>query len=287
MTVYVKNGGTWSGGADRVYINQSGTWQEAYEVWIKDAGIWKRTHLRRLSLTISTNQSSTYIIKDAATSAGWNGTDPIDVNLTINSGIVVSSSNTSFSAMRTGSSWPAGSQINVYNNGYIIGMGGKGADGGGVFAGYPISADPGSPGGTAFLAESAVSVYNYGTIAGGGGGGGAGQSVGIGNPSIFGGYSNINGGSGGGGGRTGNTNSAGGTGNSGAGTGTSGGNGTAGTFSAAGSGSTINRDGGAGGNWGTAGSSGQDSVGGAAGKYAEGNSLITWSVVGTRLGGVS
>jgi len=95
-------------------------------------------------------------------SYGWNGVMPVLVTVTVNSGITVygSSSATAF----TIGSFPAGSLINVYNNGIIAGGGGYGGGSGGA----------GGPGGAGLSISTRTNIYNNGAIIGGGGGGGGG-----------------------------------------------------------------------------------------------------------------
>ena len=194
--------------------------------------------------------------------SGWDGVTPVILTVNIASGTVVSGNNTSTPAFVV-NALPNGSQVFINNNGYIIGMGGKGAGADHVVAGA---------GGPAMNIAAACSITNNGTIGGGGGGGGSGTLIAA---------DNI----GGGGGRSGRVNSA-------AGIGSGGWYGTAGTFSAAGSGSApINGYyGGAGGNWGTAGANGTSTgtasnyIGGRGGAAVIGNSLINWVSVGTIMG---
>lgn len=263
--------------------------------------------------TFSTNATNVDL-SATLISAGWNADS--EVVVTINSGVYISGTSTSNPALLVTNSFPKGITLN--NNGYIIGMGGAGGNGSNYYSsGGGSGGTDGGAGGTAFKTLAAITVVNNGTIAGGGGGGGGGRA-GI-TPYILpNGDSDsytIYGGSGGGG-QGGLTNSAtgspGGFFNSGNSTwldyaysGTSGTNSTAGTGGGgrgrkAQSGELSNTtysDGGAGGGWGAAGTAGRGdnivsygsrvNAGGAAGKYVEGNSFVTWSVAGTRLGGVA
>lgn len=180
-------------------------------------------------------------------------------------GFTVGSTSTANPAMRTGS-WPGGVALTLENHGRVQGHGGKGGDG--SFS--PPYAFPGQDGGTALIAEVAIDIDNLdGELWGGGGGGGA-QQTGI-------------------------------TGSGGAGTdpglaGTGaivlGNNGT----SEAGGASRVDSDGGgafggAGGGpglpGGTASGPGTDGAGGAAGKYIDGDALVTWVNNGDRRGNVA
>lgn len=208
-----------------------------------------------------------YNLRAAAVSAGWNQTDSLIATVTINSGIVVSSNNTGIPAFDTGSTFPAGSQLRLVNNGYVCGMGGAGADGSADMAGYP--------GGPALTARFALAVTNSQVLAGGGGGGALG----------------------GGGGRTGRVNSAAGLFGS-PGTFASGGNGIGDNLG----GTTGPADHGGyqpagGGGWGAAGGTSLWSPeygeavltvpGGAGGASVTGNSYITWLATGTRYGAIT
>ena len=222
-------------------------------------------------------------IKQLALDAGWNGSDVVTVNYVIPAGIIIGSTSTSTPALRSGATWPSGCSLHIVNNGKVLGKGGAGGGGNGA------------AGGDAFANEGiAVDFENYGTVAGGGGGGGRGaQRTGqVGEESWTadgGGGGGGQGDQGGGGGSaTGGGAGAGSAGTAGAqgggGLGESQGNGTGGK---GGSGGSLGQPGANGGS----GSGGSVSVaagsGGAAGKYATGDSNTTWTVAGTRLGGVS
>jgi len=234
--------------------------------------------------TISADVSN-YVLTAAAAAAGWDGKALLKATITINTGIVVSANNTANPAFDTGVV-PAGSTLELVNNGYIIGMGGAGA---------PANSKnvPGLPGGPALRAQAALTVTNNGTIGGGGGGGGcacgvdyAGYTYSVGAP--------------GGGGQSGRTNSL-------AGTGTTPSSGAVlpknGTFADRGAGgvsygngsySTV-AYGGYGGTWGSNGLQGSfgasspiaDAPGGDGGAAVVGNSLVTWLATGVRKGAIT
>lgn len=277
MSLHINDSGTWKQ-ANNVFVKDSGVWKESEEVWIKTNGVWERVHLRVVRLTIAANTSD-YNIRNAVVAAGWDESSHILANVTINSGVVVSSSNVSNFAITTGSSWPAGSEIIINNSGTIVGIGGRGGNGAnGSRPGFRPPGYPGFQGGTAVETLRPTQIYNNGTMAGGGGGGGGGGGQIQNNPG------RTWRGGGGGGGRSSNFVSTGGT--DGNGTANAGG---VGTFAAAGIGSTLVYKGGDGGNWGTAGFNGQagqtsGGTGGAAGRYIVGFSNATFVVTGTRLG---
>jgi len=211
------------------------------------------------------------------------------ITLTINSGIYLGSSSTSTAGLIIPSSFHTDDQIFIINNGFIVGRGGNGGNGAG--GGYN-NATAGGTGGTAISASFATNITNNGTVAGGGGGGGGAgyylecTSFAFGSCQA----ATQHRGNGGGGGQGLNGGSGG-----LAQQGTGGTNGSAGSKSAAGAGGTASYSQTYGGNGGALGASGSAGAagginlkpGGAAGKYATGNSNITWATTGTRLGGVS
>lgn len=247
-------------------------------------------------------------LRTNAISAGWNQNHPLEV--TINSGVQISSTTTASPAMMINGSFPQG--VTLINNGHILGRGGNG--GRGRRGDLTDQGGTGFSGGPALQVQVAVTINNgSGTIAGGGGGGGGGGA----GSSVDKGQVFSSGGGGGGGGRSStNMQSTGGLGGndtqnsvSQAGIGSTGANGNFTTAGAGGAGSTYapggttyrGQAGGAGGNWGTAGSTGVTAVstqndgtvfgqrrfglaGGSAGNSVTGVSNITWISTGTRLG---
>ena len=117
-----------------------------------------------LQLTITSNTTN-YNIYNALNSPA----SPVNVTLTINSGVVVGSTSISSPALTTGN-LPAGSEVTIINNGYILGKGGNG----GNYPGGQTSGLPGGNGGPGLEITLAASISNNGIIAGGGGGGGGG-----------------------------------------------------------------------------------------------------------------
>lgn len=234
------------------------------------------------SLVVSSNKTN-YCVRSAAVSAGWNQSSKL--NVTINSGVVVSANSTGNFGLYIQGSFPNG--VTLKNQGYIVGQGGNGGNGASMYycnqaCNPPTGVNPGNPGcggGTAFYVRSPVTVCNAnGVIAGGGGGGGGSNSVGA-------------AGGGGGGGRTGSTNSGGG----GAGTTLPGGYpnsnpGGSGTFNGAGGGGSTGYggSGGSGGCWGSPGNTATGCVpGGGGGAATNGaNTYVTWTATGTRYGGI-
>jgi hypothetical protein len=247
------------------------------------------------TVTLASNESNV-VLRAKLITLGWSGVIPVTVTVNINAGVVISSINTGSYALDTGAVFPVGSVVTINNAGSILGHGGAGGNNA-----SSANGGAGGGGGGALHVQTAITVNNTGGIvAGGGGGGGAGGGIygldATGYPTVY------AGGSGGGGagalpgapGRhttypysetdlsgpfgatgTGTTGGAGGASAHSAGAGGAGGTpgvaGTAGTMS----GVAPNGMRSAGGN------------GGAAGNCTLGNTLITWSAVGTRLGALN
>jgi len=248
----------------------------------------------RIAATVTISSNQTNYVADTAKVAGYQA-GLMDVTFVINSGIYLSgnATDTNTYALNIDTSWAAGDTVTITNNGFIVGRGGNGANGTG---------GNGGAGGRALRAQRAVTIQNNGTVGSGGGGGGSGRSASIQTSTAAGG--------GGGGGRTGTTNSSGGAKTSGTG-GNAGAGGTTSGAGNGGSGGTVQGDcgkhgcmttvtggtGGAGGAWGANGSNGtfgsngttvqNATSGGAAGTAVVGNSFITWSATGTRLGAIT
>ena len=252
-----------------------------------------------VNLTIASNTTGYNVLTQAQSNGYQAGIT--DVNVTVNSGVYVGSPASGTSYAMTVSGFTAGDAVNVTNNGYIIGAGGDGGNGGVATA---SKAPSGENGGRAILATYAMTITNNGTVAGGGGGGGGGGAC----KSHSGALTGC--GASGGGGGAGYVTGVYGSGSNGING--NGSNGTSGGFTTAGTGGGITyayggqQSGsysGAAGNGGTLGQNGTNgntSVvnyydwvnmdggdGGTAGYYAVGNSYITWATVGTRLGNVS
>lgn len=119
------------------------------------------------SLTIASTTTN-YNVRAAAVAAGWNQNTPVQVKVTVNSGIVVGSTAWNSYAFETAGSWPAGSELVLVNNGYIVGKGGDGStyhvDGGGP------RDNPAYNGGYCMHVALHTKITNNGIIAKGGGG---------------------------------------------------------------------------------------------------------------------
>lgn len=228
---------------------------------VRPIGLVKSAFVFRQTIS---SDATNYVLRNAAITAGWDGIVPLDAEVTVSSGIVLSANSTSQYAFDTGVTFPAGTTLALINNGFVIGMGGAGG------AMYTA----GSNGGPALRAQYAIGIDAAGGVIGGGGGGGGGNK------------------GGGGGGRSGRTDAAGGVGL---------GNGTSGTFSSGGSGGSSGGaggttdpggdgsgvSGGGGGGWGASGGTTGTYAGGTGGAAVVGNSYITWINTGTRYGAIT
>ena len=230
---------------------------------VRPIGLVKSAFVFRQTIS---SDATNYVLRNAAITAGWDGIVPLDAEVTVASGIVLSANSTSLYGFDTGATFPAGTTLTLVNNGFVIGMGGAGG------AGFKA----GSNGGPALRAQYAISIDAAGGVIGGGGGGGAGGSSG-----------------GGGGGRSGRTNAAGaddgasGTFSSG-GSGGGYGGGAGGTTGPGGDGLGMGSCGGGGGGWGASGGIAAGIyVGGTGGAAVVGNSYITWINTGTRYGDIT
>ena len=128
--------------------------------------------------TISADMGN-FDLRVAATTAGWNGIQPLSATITINSGVTVYASTTSVYAFYISTNFPAGSALSLINRGTIVGRGGDGGKGGSVgtmtlTGAKGVAGFNGNAGGPALYVGYYTSITNYGTIGGGGGGGGGG-----------------------------------------------------------------------------------------------------------------
>lgn len=228
---------------------------------VRPIGLVKSAFVFRQTIS---SDATNYVLRDAAITAGWDGIVPLDAEVTVSSGIVLSANSTSNYGFDTGSGFPVGTTLKLIMPGYVCGMGGAGG------AAYTA----GSNGGPALRAQYAIGIDAAGGVIGGGGGGGGGSK------------------GGGGGGRSGRTDAAGGVGipagasgtfSSGGSGGSSGGAG--GTTGPGGDGSGVS--GGGGGGWGASGGTAGSYAGGTGGAAVVGNSYITWINTGTRYGSIT
>ena len=229
---------------------------------VKSAFVWRPT--------ISSDVTN-WVLKTQAIAAGWDGVVPLDAEVTVGSGIVLSANSTSQYGFDTGSGFPVGTTLKLIMPGYVCGMGGAG--------GAYLTGATGKNGGPALRAQHAISIDASGGVISGGGGGGGGSS----------GSS-----AGGGGGRSGRTNSSGGDDAYPGASGTFSSGGTGGAWSGGAAGGTTgpgangSSGGGGGGGWGASGGTGYTTTaGGAGGAAVVGNSYITWVNTGTRYGDIT
>lgn len=217
--------------------------------------------------TITASAANLNLRSTLMSALGWDGTTAKTFQVTINSGVTLSSTSINSAALIL-SSFPSGSLVYLINNGNIRGKGGNGASANAVTE----SGTPGQAGGAAISTTCLMNITNNGTIYGGGGGGAGwwatSLTVGLGG----GGGAGINSGSGGAGSYDNGEN------------GTSSAGGAGGYFSSVSKGGPGGAPGSAGGEI-TEGVSGEVRYAmGAAGAYAVGNSNITWTTIGDRKG---
>jgi hypothetical protein len=137
-----------------------------------------------LALTLSANARNVNL-RALANAAGYQGTAPVDLKVTIAAGVVIGSTSTSTYSLDTGT-WPNGTRLTmtIASGATIAGCGGDGGNNGG---GLNAGGSPGTAGGPALRVQVPITITNSGTIGGGGGGGsGANDSIG-GTDSPFGG----------------------------------------------------------------------------------------------------
>lgn len=244
--------------------------------------------VKQFVFSITTNSSTTKNLRSLAVAAGWNGSD--NVLATIAQSVIISSNTTSTAALIIDGSFPNG--VTLVNNGYIVGMGGRGGDTINNNSGVPAAAA--TAGGAAISAATPVSINNRSTIAGGGGGGGAGY---------YWVWNGVNRSCAGSGGASGLTQASGGTGESGwsASYGSTGPD-SLGLYSSGGPsynfgwGGRASSPGGVGGAWGTKGDGGgtvdglynqSGNPGGAGGPAVVGSNFVTWINTASRYGSLA
>ena len=129
------------------------------------------------NLTVSANTQN-FNLNTALVAAGWNGTDVVEATITVNAGVYVWSDSTASAGMSI-TTLPANSTVELINNGFIIGKGGKGGAAPGA-AWFPVgtanapAVATGLAGGPAISLANNITITNNSYIAGGGGGGAAG-----------------------------------------------------------------------------------------------------------------
>lgn len=295
LSDYYRNGDIVPDATDNAGIPESGA--------ISIGDFYGATKRIQITKTVSANTADGIDLKAYADANGYQA-GITDIYLVVDNGIYVGSPSDEESYAVTADGFATGDIVHITNNGYILGAGGTGGNGGECCGSVAFD---GNDGGRGIYTTIATNITNNGTIAGGGGGGG-----GAGCLKSHSGTQKAVGGSGGGGG----AGYLGGTGGSESGgfcsrspalqdgatgtqtTGGAGGQGATATCSESGS-STVAAAGN-GGDLGQAGTQGGTSTplyydwvgqtggaGGAAGYYLVGNSNVTWVTEGTRLGQVS
>jgi len=238
-----------------------------------------------LPLTISSSTTNYDVYTQASPSPNYTA-GITDIELTINPGVVVSSTSTGTYALNVPNAFNAADTVKIINQGVVTGRGGNGG------AGRP-GTQPGLAGsgaGSAVYVNFPTTIDNVGTLRGGGGGGGGGG----GSHRVIPGTQksapqNIQVSGGGGGGGAGTPAGSGGSpGGAGGGATTGGGGGAPAPASPSptGAGGAGGASGAAGGSGGS-GSHGGGAGGGAAGSYLVGSPLVTYQTTGTRQGPTS
>jgi hypothetical protein len=134
-----------SDGTNWLILNQSG-----------DIGI------AHLTINISSNQTNYNLRTDLINNHSWDGTSVVNVQVTVDSGVIIDSSDEAQASFDTGL-FPTGSLIQLVNKGRILGAGGDGH--------VPFFGG-GSPGGDAINLQAHMTIdTSSGDIFGGGGGG--------------------------------------------------------------------------------------------------------------------
>lgn len=162
--------------------------------------------------TSLTTSLQNYNLKTAALASGWDGKQILYAVVHVSANVIIGSvspglyyvgpyENTIYLTTRyrafTIEGLPTSSRVTIYNNGYIVGAGGRGSNGSAAYEG--AEAD-GYPGGDALFVSGVTTViHNYGIIGGGGGGGSGGDNNGNNSQAGGGGAGNTVGGAGPGG----------------------------------------------------------------------------------------
>jgi len=120
------------------------------------------------SIIISSNVNNYDGVTSALYANGWNGTKKVDLNITVNSGVIVGSSTPAQPSLNI-PLLPTGSIVRLINRGKILGAGGTFGLGG-----IGASGQDGEVGGTALAIRTTTIISNYGQMKAGGGGGGGG-----------------------------------------------------------------------------------------------------------------
>ncbi len=118
-----------------------------------------KTGFNLSDIVIASDVNNYNLSQDLIDNYGWDGVTPVNVGVTVLSGVTVGSTTTGLAAFDTGS-FPSGSTVMISNNGTIVGRGGNSDSNGGVALRTTLPAE----------------IINASYIVGGGGGGGFGTS---------------------------------------------------------------------------------------------------------------
>lgn len=299
--VWTQSNQGWNGGSGKTVIRYAGVPTMTGGTITQSGGYTYHTFLGNGVLNtgtadfvfnaVITSATNNYNLKTAAITAGWDQVLPLNATVTLNAGVEIGSNSAALYSFDTGAGFPAGTKLTAVFSGNIIGAGGKGGNGssGSSAYGTPVAGGSGEIGGPAFRAQYPIAVTLNGTIASGGSGGSGGtgtRGYKVSQISWYGG------GGGGGGGGQGSTPGAGGSGGWDGLSSPMDGyfyqapSGTSGTRNTSGAGGAGGRNSGDGDNpsyYGSAGGNGGALGGGVA---VTGNSNVTWSGSGTKIGTV-
>lgn len=119
--LYVNNSSVWTS-VKQPYVHTAGSFTPAKAVYANTDGTWVQLFFR-FADTISSNRSN-YNLRDAAISAGWNGTSKLNATININSGVFVSGTGNNTSAAINLAGLVTNSFVTINNSGTVYGSGG-------------------------------------------------------------------------------------------------------------------------------------------------------------------
>ena len=129
-----------------------------------------------IAITISSDISNYNLANDLTNNYDWDGVSPIEVAVTVNSGVYVYATSTATPAFTA--NLVTDSVLTINNNGTIVGYGGSGGAGG-IWNGTQTGGSGGAGGNGISLSNVTCTINNEsgGVIAGGGGGNGGNGST--------------------------------------------------------------------------------------------------------------
>jgi hypothetical protein len=89
-TTFVRNNGAWQQ-VQNYYVNNNGTWKKVKIAWVNINGVWTKSYEAVFNFIYVSSKQNANIYNDAA-QAGWDGT--VKLNVTINTGVILSASST-------------------------------------------------------------------------------------------------------------------------------------------------------------------------------------------------